>query len=219
VLIYATEEQLTDTNIISLPGKLAQYAAEEIRFMTGDAIFNGTGVGQPTGIIEHPGTVTVDPENGQAADTIRFENLVKMRARFLRVGGSPAWFANQDILPQLYSIGFPTSNTPLLLNVAAGSPSLGQELQQSLMGLPIYFTEFNPTLGTKGDIMLCDMKAYKTVTRGTVNSAVSIHVRFEWEETAFRFSFRVDGQPWLDSAVTPYKGSNTLAPFVQLADR
>lgn len=219
VLCYCTEEQLTDTNIISLPGKLAQYAAEEIRFLTHDAIFNGTGVGQPTGIIEHASTVTVTPETGQAADTIRFENLVKMRSRFLRVGGSAAWFANVDTLPQLYSIAFPTSNIPLLLNVGAGTPSLGQEMQQTLMGLPIYFTEHNQSLGTKGDIMLCDLKAYKTVTRGTVNSAVSIHVRFEYEETAFRFSYRVDGQPWLDSAITPFKGSATLSPFVQLADR
>jgi subfamily B ATP-binding cassette protein HlyB/CyaB len=29
----------------------------------------------------------------------------------------------------------------------------------------------------------------------------------------------VDGQPWLNSAITPFKGSNTLSPFVTLATR
>lgn len=219
VLCYATEEQLTDTNIVNVSGKFAQYAAEEIRFMVHDAILNGTGTGMPTGIIEHAGTVTVTPEAGQN-DTIVFQNIVKMLARHRPLSGRRMWLANIDTLPQLASLAFPTSNIPLFLNVSnSGGPSIGQAMQGTLFGYPIVFTEHNPTLGTKGDIMLVDLAAYKAVTRGGINSAMSIHVQFATEQTAFRFSFRVDGQPWLDTTITPFKGSATLSPFVQLADR
>ena len=33
------------------------------------------------------------------------------------------------------------------------------------------------------------------------------------------FLERVDGTPWLKSAITPRKGSNTLSPFVKVATR
>ncbi len=81
-------------------------------------------------------------------------------------------------------------------------------------------TEYNATLGTVGDIILADMGSYVTGTRGGVSSAASIHLKFDYLETAFRFVYEMDGQTWLASAITPYKGgSNTLSPFVALATR
>lgn len=35
----------------------------------------------------------------------------------------------------------------------------------------------------------------------------------------FRFVYRFDGQPVLASAITPYKGTNTLSHFVKLNER
>ena len=47
----------------------------------------------------------------------------------------------------------------------------------------------------------------------------SPHVRFTNDETVHKFVQRVDGQPWLDSAITPRNGTNTLSPYVALATR
>jgi len=60
---------------------------------------------------------------------------------------------------------------------------------------------------------------YKTATRGGIKSAMSIHVRFEYGEQAFRFEFRIDGQPWLDAPITPFKGAATQSAFIALAAR
>jgi hypothetical protein len=49
--------------------------------------------------------------------------------------------------------------------------------------------------------------------------AVSVHVRFLYDEQVFKFTYRVDGQPIWSSALTPFKGSNTLSPFVALQTR
>jgi hypothetical protein len=46
-----------------------------------------------------------------------------------------------------------------------------------------------------------------------------MHVKFEEGETAFRFTYRTNGQPLWESALTPKNGTNTVAPFVVLAER
>jgi hypothetical protein len=48
---------------------------------------------------------------------------------------------------------------------------------------------------------------------------MSVHVAFLTDESIFRFIYRVDGQPIWNAALTPFKGSNTLSPFVVLAAR
>ena len=49
---------------------------------------------------------------------------------------------------------------------------------------------------------------------------VSEHYQFANDKTSFRIIERVDGRPWLQSAITPHNNSaNTLSPFVQLASR
>jgi len=50
---------------------------------------------------------------------------------------------------------------------------------------------------------------------------MSIHVKFDYDESVFRFVLRVDGQPVRASALTPYKGGSgaTLSHFVTLAAR
>ena len=47
----------------------------------------------------------------------------------------------------------------------------------------------------------------------------SPHFKFSTDITAYRFIERIDGRPWLTSAITPRKGSNTLSPFVKIAAR
>ena len=79
--------------------------------------------------------------------------------------------------------------------------------------------EYCQTLGTTGDIILADFSQYLMIDKGGLQSASSIHVRFVYDETAFRFVYRVDGQPAWNAALTPYKGTNKLSPFVVLASR
>jgi HK97 family phage major capsid protein len=63
------------------------------------------------------------------------------------------------------------------------------------------------------------MNGYVLAEKGGISSDMSIHVRFEYDESVFRFVLRVDGQPVRASALTPYKGTATLSNFVALAAR
>ena len=79
--------------------------------------------------------------------------------------------------------------------------------------------EHADTVGTVGDIVLADLSQYLMIDKENIESAVSIHVRFIYDESTFRFVYRVDGAPWWNSALTPFKGTNTQSPFVALATR
>ena len=63
------------------------------------------------------------------------------------------------------------------------------------------------------------MGEYYVIDNGGIQSASSIHVSFTTDETALRFIYRVNGFPWWNNTMTPYKGSNTLSPYITLAAR
>jgi hypothetical protein len=46
-----------------------------------------------------------------------------------------------------------------------------------------------------------------------------MHLYFDADLTAFRTTFRMDGQSKLASPISPAKGSASLSPFVQLGAR
>jgi HK97 family phage major capsid protein len=215
--VYVTEEQLSDT--AALESYVMRIMPEEIRFGVEDSILNGTGTGQPLGILSAPCLVSVAKETGQAAATIVAQNVIKMWSRlWARSTPNAVWIVNQDTFPQLYqmSIAVGTGGVPIYLPPGGISTSpYGQ-----LFGRPVIVHESAATLGTVGDIMLCDLREYQAIEKGGIQSASSIHVRFLEGETCFRFIYRVDGQPTWNSALTPFKGAaNTVSPFVALATR
>jgi HK97 family phage major capsid protein len=89
----------------------------------------------------------------------------------------------------------------------------------TLFGRPVIPVEYCATLGTVGDIILADFNEYLLARKGGLQTASSIHFRFDYDETVFRFVLRLDGQPAWNAPLTPFKGSNTLSPFVALATR
>lgn len=219
VLVYATDKLLN--NAPALETYLARAAQNEIAFLVSDAIINGDGAGKPRGIlagaVNNP-RVRVSKETGQAASTIVTENIVKMYAQLVPSAISGArWLINQDILPQLLlmSLSVGTGGVPVYLppNGLSSAP------YGTLLGRPVQPVEYCQTLGTEGDIILTDLGFYCSGTQGGVESAMSMHLRFDYLESVFRFVFAVDGQPWVASALTPFKGSNQVSPIVTLQTR
>jgi HK97 family phage major capsid protein len=217
VLAYITEELLEDGGS-ALEQIVSASAADEINFMVSDAVINGDGAGKPLGIMNSGALVTASKEAGQAAATIVPANIVNMYSRLHRSAlGRAVWLVNQDIQPQLFTMTLDSGTAGQVVYMPPGG--LSGQPYATLMGRPVVVTEFNQTLGTAGDILLADLKQYLAVTRGAIRSAVSMHVQFLTDEMAYRFIFRVDGQPWWNSALTPFKGTATQSPFIALGTR
>ena len=215
-IYYASDELLQGGP--ALASMLSGFYATEIAFQIDDAIINGTGAGQPLGILNSPALVTVAKEAGQTADTLMWENILKMWVRMYPRGRANAvWCTGAGVESQLYQMALAvgTSGMPVFLpgGNASGAP------YSTLFGRPIIPVEQLPPLGDKGDIMLVDPSQYVLVDKGGINEASSIGVRFEYAETAFRAVYRVDGAPTWNSAVTQYSGGETVSPFVCLAAR
>lgn len=208
----------------ALNGWLSQQLPRALSWYEDKAFFTGTGTGEPQGFINNPATVTVSAEAGQATGTIVWENLVKMYAHMLPQGlANSVWVASIDTFPELATMALSvgTGGGPVWIgsgynpgNTGASTPPV------TILGRPVYFTEKSPALGTTGDISLVDFSFYLIGDRQAMQADSSPHYKFANDKTAFRLIERVDGRPWLQSAITmANNSSNTLSPFVQLASR
>jgi HK97 family phage major capsid protein len=189
--------------------------SEDVAFMNGD------GAGQPLGFVSCPASVSVAAESGQSTGTILWENLVNMYSRMLPTSLKRAvWVASIDTFPQLATMALAvgTGGGPVWIG---GYSQPGSETPpMTILGRPVIFTEKLPKLGTTGDIMLVDLDYYLIGDRQQVRVDSSEHFLFQNNQVAYRIIERVDGRPWLQSALTPHNGSaNTLSPFVQIATR
>lgn len=216
-----TSNQILEDSPISLQPLLTACFSDAFAWTMDNVLINGTGSGQPLGILNAPCLTSITKETGQTADTILFENIVKMEARLLPASeGKAIFLANKNVFPQLATMSFPvgTAGVPVYLpaNEASGKP------YKTLMGRPLIFTEHCQKLGDKGDIFLADYSQYllgQKKGRG-IQADTSMHLKFDYDQTAFRFTFRVDGQPWLPSKITPrYATTDYLSPFVTLDAR
>ena len=215
-LCYATEELLADGG--ALESVISQGFGEEFGFKLDDAIFRGTGAGQPLGFTNSAAYIAQAAEGSQTATTINLQNILKMRARlWVRSRPNAFWSMNPDCEPQVNSLALSVgSNSYPVMLPASG---ISGAMYDTMFGRPVIATEYNATLGAVKDIVLADLSQYLLVDKGSVQSAASVHVRFLYDEMTYKFTYRVDGQPLWDKALTPYQGSNTVSPFVGLAAR
>jgi len=217
-MCYVTDELLQDS-VISIEPIIRSTFGQAIAFVQDYDFLRGNGVNQALGVFHasNPSLISVAKETGQAADTIVFENIVKMWSRLYPAGHAKAvWVANINTFPQLASmhLAIGTGGVPVWMPAGgvSGSP------YPTLMGRPLIFTEKMATLGDLYDIGLADFSQYIIGEKGGVNFASSMHVRFTTDEMAYRFVMRYDGQPWWLATLTPKEGS-TLSPFITLAER
>ena len=216
-LMYTTEEMLLDAPAL---GAIAGQAfSEEVMFMTEDSFINGSGAGLPLGILQSPSLVQVPKQSGQAAATIVKENIDNMWSRmWIRSRKNAIWLINQDAEPQLDQMGQVVGTAGLPVYLPAGG-SLAGERPATLKGRPVIATEYNPALGTPGDILLADLSQYTKVDKGGISTSQSMHVAFLTDESVFRITYRVDGRPMWSQPITPSRGTLTKSPFVAIAQR
>lgn len=217
---YATDELLQDSN--AMQAIMLKAFAEEITFEVEDSIINGNGAGKPLGILNSGAVITVAKETSQVAATITFNNLVAMIDRLpIRSRRNAVWLiADSQVETALYSLTLPGSaGFPIYLPPGQNGVTPGNATYGTLLGRPVIPVEYLPALGTVGDIMLVDLSEYITITKGGMQSAESMHVRFIYDEMCFRIVYRIDGQPSWRQPITTANGATTKSPWIALATR
>jgi len=214
-LCYATDEMLQDST--ALEQIISKSFSQEMGFQLDTAVILGIGGGQPLGILNAPATVSVSCASGSGVRILSADVLSMYQRMYAPSRSNAVWFINQDTEVQLYSMTLGTATVNQAVYVPPGGLSAAP--YATLMGRPVIPIEQCSTLGTVGDIIFADMSQYVLADKGGLQSATSMHVAFLTDEQVFRFVYRVDGQPKWQAALTPYKGTNTLSPFITLAVR
>jgi HK97 family phage major capsid protein len=210
--------ELIQDSAISFEAFIRSTFPQALAYGADVSFLSGNGAGQPLGILTagNGARVSVAKESGQAADTIVWENIVKMYARMLPQSLSSAvWVVSPDVFPELATMALSvgTGGGPIWLNNGVGGPPA------TILGRPVIISEKVENLGDQGDINFIDFSYYLVGDRQAMTVSSSEHYRFQHGETSFSFVERLDGRPWLQSAITPRNGGATLSPFVTLDAR
>ncbi len=208
--------ELLSDSLISFQAFINQIFPEALGFYEDIAFFSGTGAGEPSGFLNADAAISVTKESGQPANTIVWENIVKMYSRMLPSSlGRAVWVASIDTFPELATMALSvgTGGSAIWLNNGTTGPPM------SILGRPVIFTEKCPVVGDAGDINFVDFGFYLIGDRQVMSAKSSEHFKFKNDVTAFRIIERLDGRPWLQSAITPKNSGATLSPFVKIAAR
>lgn len=205
-------------SLLSLQAFMDQAYPEALSWFEDVAFTSGNGVGQPIGFLNAEAAVSVTKETNQTAGTIVWENVIKAYSRMLPSSiGRAVWVAHIDTFPELatmaLAVGTGGSAVWMGNGDGAGAPPM------TILGRPVLFTEKASSVGTAGDINFVDFGYYLIGDRQAMQADTSVDFKFGNDKTAMRVIERVDGQPWIKSAITPQTGSNTLSPFVKVATR
>ncbi|MCI0456128.1 MAG: phage major capsid protein [Gemmataceae bacterium] len=195
-------------NAVGLEALLVRLFGGAIAWFEDYAFLRGDGVGKPLGVANAPAAISVSRAN---ANQFGLADAGQMLGKLLP-GWSPrstAWVIHPSVIPQMVQ----------MVSAAAGVgwlDNLRDKLPMQLLGLPVAISEKLPALGTAKDVLLCDFRHYVVGDRHEVEIAFSEHYKFTNNQGTWRFVCRVDGQPWLRSAVTLSDASSTVSPYVYL---
>lgn len=144
------------------------------------------------------------------------------------------WIAHRSTIPQLFILnnaaGTPVfqpnasivQSDPLSIMAQGSGNDSTYQSAGTLLGMPIFFTEKVPQLGTPGDITLVCPSQYGLAERAGLEIGMSDQFYFSTDKIAYRFKKRHDGRslwraPYQDaSAINTGGAAWQVSPFIML---
>jgi HK97 family phage major capsid protein len=211
--------ELISDSLLSFQAFIDEIFPEALGFYEDIAFLKGSGVGEPLGMLNtsNPATISISAETNQPTATLVWENALKMYARMLPGSINRAvWIVSPDVFVELatMALNVGTGGSAVWLTQGTQGPTM------TLLGRPVIMSEKTPgILGTRGDINFVDPSMYLIGDRMAMSAKSSTEYKFGNDLVAYRIIERVDGRPWLQSAITPQNSAPTMSAFIQLATR
>jgi len=224
VMLCVVSNQLLNDNAYGLESLLTTLFADSLGWQLDYAFLRGSGVNQPLGILNAPGTIAAARTGGGSTFTLASASTM-LSSVVASSWDNLVWVMHQSVLPQLIQMTNGATNSPFLvwMNPAFGDNTnegpAARRWPMKFFGIPIYFTEKTPKLGTAGDVMLLDASKYLVGDRQAIQIEASPAPYFTSNQMVWRVIWRGDGQPQFDSAITLADGAGTftVSPHVILA--
>jgi HK97 family phage major capsid protein len=213
--VTVSNELLSDSPI-SIAPLLGTLLREGLGFFEDHDMIWAKGAGQVLGIMNSGCLISATRTK---TSHITYDDIRGIQTRLFPSSYKRAFWvcspgALADILNLSMAVG--TGGNGVFITNIPGQ-SAADSMPVNIFGRPLIVSEKMADLGTAGDIMLADFSYYIIGDRMDLTLTSSEHVAFATDQTAFRIIERLDGAPWIDSALTPNNGGSTLSAFVTLA--
>jgi HK97 family phage major capsid protein len=175
-------------------------------------ILNGTGAGEALGILKSAAIIAVTTTGDNA---FVLADALKMLSQFKPYLSNGIWVAHPGVIPDIGIIQVGSGE-----GVWMKDPSTDTVFNKPLLGKQLIYSEHLPQDDNSGDVILIDPKAYLLFQKRGMRIDFSEHVAFKEDQGTWRFTDRMDGQPWVSGTVTlaDPQGSFTVSPFVKHHD-
>lgn len=186
---------LIDDSAINIMNFLTNLFRAAWIWQTDKEFIRGDGANKPMGIVLDPVALTV---NRQTASTVTFTDVNAMRTKLPSVFDAGAvWLMNKQVEGELRNER--DSNNALLLQEMYSN--LADGYVSTMLGYPVIRADGKTyPLGTKGDLILANLRHYYIGDRQMFTMDSSAHYLFRSNKTAVRVSGRLDGQPAIPEA-------------------
>ena len=175
-------------------------------------ILNGTGAGEARGILQSSALIAFTTITNNA---FALADALGMTSRFKPWLSPGIWVAHPGVIPDIGVIQVGNGGGVLMKDPG------GQDVfALPLLGKQIIYSEHLPQDDNSGDVLLIDPKAYILFQKRGMKVDFSEHVNFKEDQSVWRFTDRMDGQPWVAGASTlaDPQGSFTQSPYVKHHD-
>ena len=204
---YVSSELQADS-AIALESIISMLFGRAIAAKEDYAFLRGTGAGEPLGIFASPCVIAVTTN---ADNTWALTDALAMLSQFQPVSASTSsirWVLHRGLIPDFEANFDVTTGGVDWVQPREGLPG-------SLLGYPLVFNEHMPAPNTD-DALLADFAGYLIFDNQGLQISYSEHARFTNDQGTWRFTKRLDGQPWLSEAITLADpgGATTVSPFV-----
>jgi HK97 family phage major capsid protein len=188
-----------------------------------DSFINGTGAGEPQGLINAPCQVTV---TRNTSSKVLFPDIAAMFKALApaskQYGLVPevtdvCWLLSASVMDWILELYYNPSGTEVVSPSGWFTMGDGKNAGPSLLGLPALVTDHQPAVGTTGDIILADLRHYVIADRMamTIERSAESPGAFGSDTSNFRVKARLDGRYWIQSAFTTEAGQS-VSPVVVL---
>jgi len=194
--LTAVTDELTDDTPVNILNFLVTLYSEAIAYEEDNQFINGTGTGQPMGIINSPLTDSISRDTDGEVNVQDFYNLDDEIPEQLEEG--LVWMMRKTTMNSLRGKRAAVYNGST--TVETGGFLLQENYSQkglpTILGYPVLLSGKMPAKGSKGDVVLARLKGYTILDKKAGGIAVdtSMHDRFRYDEQTLRLVKRVDGQ-------------------------
>jgi HK97 family phage major capsid protein len=202
--LIADSAQTVEAILVNVFG-MAISALEEMAFL------RGSGAGAPLGVLNAGCAVSV---GATSSGKFQLIDALNMLQKFKSISGEGIWIAHRNLIPQFNNFSVATGGVDYV-QPREGVPA-------NLLGYPVLYSEHVPQVAHTGGGMpiLIDPKSYVIFDRAQTSIAFSEHAGFTSDQGTWRFTKRLDGQPWLTDGITlaDPDGSFKVSPIVYNAN-